>query len=263
MRDRVGSKRYLDAVKKSLFLVLDKAKYMRHISFKTSFLPFIFVAFASLMGGVITGCSSTGQSQNQVPNTRVTDTSATQDGMQGMKHGSGGMTHDMTMDLGAADTNYDLRFIDAMTLHHQGAVKMAKEAAQKSGRSEIKQLASTIIKEQDREINQMKQWRQAWYPQAGNKPMAHNAQMGHMMEMSSDQMKGMKMNTDLGVANAQFDLRFINAMSAHHDGAITMAQDALSKSKRPEIKQLAQNIIKAQSAELKQLKQWRQAWYQK
>ena len=262
MRDKVRNKRCLDAVKNSLFLVLGRFEYMRIISLKTSFLSFTLVAFASLMGSVITGCSSTGQSQNQVPNTSVTDTSATQDGMQGMKHGSG-MTGDMKMDLGAADTNYDLRFIDAMTLHHQGAVKMAKEAAQKSGRSEIKQLASTIIKEQDREINQMKQWRQAWYPQAGDKPMAHNAQMGHMMEMSSDQMKGMTMDMDLGAADAQFDLRFINAMSAHHEGAITMAQDALGKSKRPEIKQLAQNIIKAQSAELKQLKQWRQAWYQK
>jgi uncharacterized protein (DUF305 family) len=162
LRDRVGSKRYLDAVKKSLFLVLDKAKYMQPIPFKTSFLSFIFVAFASLMGSVITGCSSTGQSQNQVPNTNVTDTSATQDGMQGMKHGSG-MTGDMTMDLGAADTNYDLRFIDAMTLHHQGAVKMAKEAVQKSGRPEIKQLAQNIIKAQEAELKQMKQWRQAWY----------------------------------------------------------------------------------------------------
>lgn len=236
---------------------------MRLVFLKTSFLSFILVAFASLMGGILTACSSNGQSQNQVPNTNVTDTSATQDGMQGMKHGTGMTTYDMKMDLGAADANYDLRFIDAMTLHHQGAVKMAKEAAQKSERSEIKQLASTIIKDQDREINQMKQWRQAWYPQAGDKPMAHNAQMGHMMEMSSDQMKGMKMDMDLGAADAQFDLRFINAMSAHHEGAITMAQDALSKSKRPEIKQLAQNIIKAQEAELKQMKQWRQAWYQK
>ena len=99
---------------------------MRPISLKTSFLSFIFVAFASLMGGVITGCSSTGQSQNQVPNTSVTATSATPDGMQGMKHGSG-MTHDMTMDLGAADTNYDLRFIDAMTLHHQDGKRSRTE----------------------------------------------------------------------------------------------------------------------------------------
>ncbi|WP_313930109.1 DUF305 domain-containing protein [Trichocoleus sp. FACHB-262] len=42
-----------------------------------------------------------------------------------------------------------------------------------------------------------------------------------------------------------------------------MAQDALSKSKRPEIKQLAQDIIKSQEAEIQQMQQWRQAWYQR
>ena len=93
--------------------------------------------------------------------------------------------------------------------------------------------------------------------------MAHNAQIGHMMEMSSEQMNSMLMNMDLGAANAQFDLRFINAMIPHHQGAITMAQDALGKSKRPEIKQLAQEIIKAQEVEIKQMQQWRQAWYKK
>ena len=40
-----------------------------------------------------------------------------------------------------------------------------------------------------------------------------------------------------------------------------MAQDALSKSQRPEVKQLAQNIITSQQAEIDQMKQWRQAWY--
>lgn len=260
--ERVSNRqRCLDAVKNTLFLVLGRSKYMRPISFKTSFLSLTLVA-ASLMGGVLTGCSNTEQSQNQVPNSNVTDASSTQDGTHSMEHGNG-MTHDMAMDLGAADANYDLRFIDAMKLHHQGAVEMAKEAAQKSERQEIKQLAKTIIKDQNQEINQMNQWRQAWYPQAEAQPMAHNSQMGKTVKMSSDQMKAMMMDTDLGAADAQFDLRFINAMTAHHEGAITMAQDALSKSKRPEIKQLAQNIIKAQEAELTQMNQWRQTWYQK
>jgi len=40
---------------------------------------------------------------------------------------------------------------------------------------------------------------------------------------------------DLGTADAEFDLRFMNAMIEHHEGAITMAKDALSKSKRPKI----------------------------
>ena len=84
-----------------------------------------------------------------------------------------------------------------------------------------------------------------------------------MMQMSSQQMQSMKMSKDLGTADAQFDLRFINAMIPHHQGAVTMAEDALSKSQRPEIKQLAQEIVKAQEVEIQQMQQWRQAWYKK
>jgi uncharacterized protein (DUF305 family) len=73
----------------------------------------------------------------------------------------------------------------------------------------------------------------------------------------------MKMSKNLGSADAEFDLRFINEMIAHHESAITMAQDALSKSQRPEIKDLAQDIVAAQQAEIEQMKQWRQAWYKK
>lgn len=42
-----------------------------------------------------------------------------------------------------------------------------------------------------------------------------------------------------------------------------MAQDALSKSKRSKIKQLSQEIVKAQEAEVQQMQQWRQAWDKK
>ena len=91
--------------------------------------------------------------------------------------------------------------------------------------------------------------------------MAHDAKTGQMMPMSSLQMKGMMMNTDLGAEGAEFDLRFINAMIPHHEGAVTMANDAQSKSKRPEIKKLAQDIVTSQQKEIAQLKQWKQAWY--
>lgn len=177
-----------------------------------------------------------------------------------MHHGSG-MNHSMAMDLGPADANYDLRFIDAMTPHHQGAVSMAKQAQQKSQRPEIKKLADDIIKAQNKEISQLKQWRKAWYPQASSTPMAHNPQTGQMMPMSQEQMQAMMMEEDLGAADAQFNLRFINAMIPHHQGAVAMAQDAQKKSKRPEIKKLAQDIINSQNAEIEQMKKWRQAWY--
>ncbi|MEH2382057.1 MAG: DUF305 domain-containing protein [Nostoc sp.] len=224
---------------------------MKLLSLRNGFLALTFSAIASA-GGLITACTNTAsQNQSQAPNATATNTSDKQ------------MNHSMAMDLGPADANFDLRFLDAMIPHHQGAVEMAKEAQQKSKRPEIKKLADNIIKSQNQEITQMKRWRQAWYPKAGNKPMAYDSQMGHMMEMSSDQMKTMMMSQNLGAADAEFDLRFINAMIPHHEGAVTMAKDVLNKSKRPEIKQLAQEIIKAQNTEIKQMQQWRKTWYNK
>jgi uncharacterized protein (DUF305 family) len=239
---------------------------MQLSTLKNRFLSLTLIAIASVPSGLLTACSQA-DSQNQVstPATTATPTNDKQpmnhDGM--MNHGSGMMDHSMTMDLGPADANYDLRFIDAMIPHHQGAIIMAKEIQQKSKRPEIKKLGDEIIKAQNQEITQMKQWRTTWYPKAGDKPMAYDTKMGHMMEMSSDQMQAMMMNMDLGAADAEFDLRFINAMIPHHEAAVVMGKDALQKSQRPEIKKLAENIIKSQDAEIKQMKQWRQAWYNK
>jgi uncharacterized protein (DUF305 family) len=45
-------------------------------------------------------------------------------------------------------------------------------------------------------------------------------------------------------------------MIPHHEGALIMAKDAQSKSKRPEIQQLSQAILVSQAAEIKLMKQW-------
>jgi len=229
---------------------------MQILSLKNNFLALSFVVLTSLTGGVLTACSTTtSENPNPNPNTTVTETGD----QQQMQHG--GMNH--SMDLGPADASYDLRFIDGMILHHQGALDMAKEAQEKSQRPEMKKLADEIIQAQNKEIAQMQQWRAAWYPKAGDKVMAHDAQMGHMMEMTPEQKQAMMMSMDLGAADAEFDLRFINGMIPHHEGAVVMAQDALQKSQRPEIKKLAEEIIKAQEIEINQMKQWRQSWYKK
>ncbi|WP_210404517.1 MULTISPECIES: DUF305 domain-containing protein [Cyanophyceae] len=41
-----------------------------------------------------------------------------------------------------------------------------------------------------------------------------------------------------------------------------MAQMVLANSDRPEIRELAQNIIDTQTAEINQMQQWYQDWYQ-
>ena len=211
-----------------------------------------FVALAiTAIASTATGCTNLAQNH---PNQNADTVSNTDHSM---------MNHNMDMNLGVADANYDLRFIDGMMMHHKGAVAMAEEALEKSQRPEIKQLANNIIEAQNKEIAQMKQWRTAWYPQASKQPVAYGGANKSVMPMSAKQHESMMMSEDLGAADDKFDLRFLNAMIPHHEGAIVMAKDAISKSNRPEIKQLNQDILTSQQAEITQMKQWRKAWYNK
>jgi uncharacterized protein (DUF305 family) len=125
----------------------------------------------------------------------------------------------------------------------------------------MKKLAQDIIAAQKKEIAQMKQWRTTWYPNTDQTPMAWSAEMGHMMAMSEDMEQSMMMSMDLGKADADFDLRFIDAMIPHHEGALVMAKDALGKTKHPEIEKLSQDILSSQQQEIEQMKQWRKDWY--
>jgi len=226
---------------------------MQYSWMKTGFLALTLLGI-STTGGLLTACSNSNQTQAPA------SPSMPMDSMAGMDHG-GGMGHSM-MDLGPADATYDLRFIDEMRLHHQGAIAMAQEALQKSQRPEVKKLAQNIVIAQSREENELlRRWRQDWYPDAPSEPVMHGGQDNPTMPMSQEQQQAMKMSADLGAADPEFDLRFMNAMIAHHQGALDMAKDALQKSQRPEVKKLAQEIIDSQQAEIDQMQQWRQAWH--
>jgi uncharacterized protein (DUF305 family) len=74
---------------------------------------------------------------------------------------------------------------------------------------------------------------------------------------------GMAMGTPAAgmIAGQSFDLMFIDMMIPHHEGAVEMAQIALERSQRPEIRELALAVIDSQSEEIGQLNEWRQAWY--
>jgi uncharacterized protein (DUF305 family) len=176
-----------------------------------------------------------------------------------MHHGS--MHHNM--DIGPADKNYDLRFIDSMIPHHQGALVMAQEVLAKSKRPELIKLAKGIITEQKKEIAQMQEWRKKWYPQAPQMPIMWHAEMKHEMPMTAEYQKMMQMDMSLGSADPQFDLRFLNGMIPHHEGAVTMGKDLLTKSQRPEMQKLARSIIASQQQEIDRMKQCRKQWYGK
>ena len=57
------------------------------------------------------------------------------------------------------------------------------------------------------------------------------------------------------------DAHFIVMMSPHHTGAITMAELGLQRSRRQEIRGLAERIRTSQSQENAQMRRWYRQWY--
>lgn len=86
-----------------------------------------------------------------------------------MNHGGNSMTitdmmHSMSASLeGKKGVEFDKAFIDEMIVHHEGAVDMAEQALKNADHQEIKDLANDIITAQNKEIAQMKNWRELWF----------------------------------------------------------------------------------------------------
>ena len=125
-----------------------------------------------------------------------------------------------------------------------------------SQRPELRDLAQRIITAQQREIDQMRTWRDTWYGATRDSAlpgMMGGGMMGGMM--NRDQMRQM-----MG-ANADFDRMFLQMMIPHHEAAITMAQQALGQAEHPEIKTLAQRIVTTQQAEITEMQGYLRDWY--
>ena len=58
--------------------------------------------------------------------------------------------------------------------------------------------------------------------------------------------------TPVGAAPADADVAFIEMMIPHHQGAVAMSREILETTKRPELQQLARNIIRNQEREIAQ-----------
>ncbi|MBM5822249.1 MAG: DUF305 domain-containing protein [Cyanobacteria bacterium K_Offshore_surface_m2_011] len=160
-------------------------------------------------------------------------------------------------DVGPAGATYDLRFIDGMVQHHTGALRMS-EFVFAIGSPGVGALATTIWREQAREIRAMGLWRKAWYPQAPVYPVALAGggdpdSLSGLTRMSQAQIEGMRMMGEPPSPDNRV-VWFLEGMLHHHGGALIMAHDALAKSSNPTLRRFAREVIVAQRAEIIQLR---------
>ncbi len=160
-------------------------------------------------------------------------------------------------------SSMDRHFIEQMIPHHQDAITMANSALKKSNRAEIKTLAQNILKSQGDEIDQMTQWYDEWF---GKQVPRGTTQMGaHGMKVSDSSMHMGLMGDETDILSLDsaldFDKEFIRQMIPHHQMAVMMATMLENGTSKPEMKQLANNIITDQNKEIASMRSWYATWY--
>jgi uncharacterized protein (DUF305 family) len=146
----------------------------------------------------------------------------------------------------ASFNDADIMFAQMMIPHHEQAIEMSDMALDPTtlANEQVRDLALQIKNAQDPEIKQMKDWLTSWgKPTTPTDGMDHSSMMDGML--SSDELS--ELATLKGPA---FDKAWIQAMIAHHKGAVAMAEDVVADGSHPDVRKLAETIISSQQAEI-------------
>ena len=176
----------------------------------------------------------------------------------GTSHGMAG--HDMSKmqsmhksSLNAAKAPHELQFLDTMAMHHKMAMHMAGLVESNSSNQALKDMAKKMIADQEKEIAQLKTWKEQWYV---GKPEAVNMKMVGM----AASMKGMSHEKLMSAKGEAFDRIYIDMMTQHHEGAVKMAQAASPKLKHAEAKEFAKMVVDKQTKEIAQMAEMKKSW---
>lgn len=174
----------------------------------------------------------------------------------------------------AEHNDQDVMFAQQMIVHHQGAVEMARMATTQASSQEVKTLAARIESAQAPEIEEMTSWLTAW-----DEPVTADSSMGNMDHssdpamtsstmtdssmtgsgMGGSSMPGMMSEEQMtqlqNATGADFDRMFLQMMTEHHEGAVTMAQTEQQQGQNPQAMELADSIVTSQTAEIDQMNQ--------
>lgn len=148
-----------------------------------------------------------------------------------------------------APVGSDAAFLAGMVPHHAAAVSMAQAELQRGTNPQARQLAQSIMTDQQREITEMTQLDQQLF---GRTPSpTRMAPMGELMGLPLS-MNMSSMGSDVAKAPNP-DRAFLSMMLPHHASAIVMADEQTRSGTNPQVTTLARSIVTAQAREIGQM----------
>jgi uncharacterized protein (DUF305 family) len=143
----------------------------------------------------------------------------------------------------AAFNSADVTFAQMMIPHHEQAVQMSDDLLAKDGIDQsVIDLATEIKAAQEPEITQLKDWLTAWGEDESSMSGMDGGSDGMM---SDDDMMALQ-----DVSGAEASTLFLEQMTVHHEGAVTMAQLEIDDGENADARALAADIVKTQTAEM-------------
>lgn len=164
-----------------------------------------------------------------------------------------------------SDSSAEAGFARDMQVHHGQAVEMSLLVRERSDDPEIRLLALDIATAQTQQQGQMFAWLAMWgLPQTSSAPemdwlsrpvldgsAGHEGHGGHtpgepMPGVASfEQMQALQNATGVDAERL-----FLELMIAHHQGGVEMAEAVLARSDNPQVRALAEGMVKLQQKEL-------------
>ena len=158
--------------------------------------------------------------------------------------------------IAAEHNDADVMFAQMMLPHHEQAVEMSEMLLAKDDvPAEVAEFAQRVIDAQGPEIERMNDMLTAWEAE----PLADAEDMDGMDHGSGAGMSGMMSEEDMsaledaqGTGAAQL---YLEQMTAHHEGAVEMAQEQIEQGQNPQAVELARQVVADQEAEIAEMEQ--------
>lgn len=168
--------------------------------------------------------------------------------------GAGSANDDHVVGKGAARHNSaDVAFATQMIPHHAQAAAMVNLTLGRNLDPALAVTAEKMLTSQSAEVTKMSGWLQDWGKPVPRTMIDH---VGHAMGDTSmpGALKAAEFHRLKKAKGAEFERAWLQAMIAHHEGAIRMAKAEQSTGANPAAKRLASEMIRTQRAELQQLR---------